>query len=123
MHPRPSRSITNAIYTKPRHVATYIRADTHNWLGRVALKSRCRDPPVQFDASQSVEAPEEAQVLPAGQGLIHGHLLRHQAHGPPGIGVERLAVQSDRAGVPGQQADDVVHGGGLAGPCAPQQAT
>lgn len=25
---------------KPRHVATYVRSDTHNWFGRVAVKCK-----------------------------------------------------------------------------------
>src|SRR5690606_14163371 len=37
---REYTSITNATYTKPRHVATYVRSETHNWFGRSAVKLR-----------------------------------------------------------------------------------
>jgi hypothetical protein len=33
-------SMTNATYTNPRHVATYVRSATHSWFGRPALNCR-----------------------------------------------------------------------------------
>ena len=32
--------MTNATYTKPRDVATYVRSATHSWFGRPALNCR-----------------------------------------------------------------------------------
>ena len=32
--------MTNATYTNPRHVATYVRSATHSWFGRTALNCR-----------------------------------------------------------------------------------
>jgi hypothetical protein len=32
--------MTNATYTKPRHVAMYVRSATHSWFGRMAVNCR-----------------------------------------------------------------------------------
>ena len=32
--------MTNATYTNPRHVATYVRPATHSWFGRVGRATR-----------------------------------------------------------------------------------
>ena len=32
--------MTKATYTKPRHVATYVRSATHSWFGRTAVNCR-----------------------------------------------------------------------------------
>ncbi len=32
--------MTNATYTNPRHVATYVRSATPNWFGRAAVNCR-----------------------------------------------------------------------------------
>ena len=37
---RANTSTTNAVYTKPRQVATYVKSETHNWFGWVAVKFR-----------------------------------------------------------------------------------
>jgi hypothetical protein len=34
---RENTSMTNATYTNPRHMATYVRSATHSWFGRPAL--------------------------------------------------------------------------------------
>ena len=38
---RENTSITNATYTNPRQVATYVKSATHNWFGCVAENCRC----------------------------------------------------------------------------------
>jgi hypothetical protein len=37
---RENTSMTNATYTNPRHVATYVRSATHSWFGRMAWNCR-----------------------------------------------------------------------------------
>ena len=38
MH-RAYTSITTATYSQPCQVETYVKSETHNWLGRLALKT------------------------------------------------------------------------------------
>jgi len=37
---RENTSMTNATYTNPRHVGTYVRSATHSWFGRTAVNFR-----------------------------------------------------------------------------------